>query len=151
MANATAKLLSDTGGLVVMLYVDLLSDKTIAVMTKTIGLSVFGLQKFCAQAKMAGAGAYQDVASDHKKEVNPYESLYKDNWEGDINRTTYMQKISDVRDLVRHIAVETDRVMEGTQYEGKGLFKHNALSLMTAIKSQDWMKTEKINERSILS
>ena len=96
-------------------------------MAKTRGLSVVGLQKFLAQAKTAGAGAYQDMTIDHKKEVNPYKSLYKDDWEGEINRTMYTQNFSNVRDLVRHIAVETDRVMEGTQYEGKGLFKHKTL------------------------
>lgn len=68
-----------------------------------------------------------------------------------LNDTTHMQKFDDIQKLVLHVAEETDRVMVGTQHESKGLFKHDALSLMTATETRGWMKTEKVNGRSIHS
>ena len=49
------------------------------------------------------------------------------------------------------MAVETDEVMKGTQFEGKGLFKHDAMSLMTATETREWMKVTFVNGRSIYS
>ena len=49
-----------------------------------------------------------------------------------IDAFTAMRKWINIRELVLHMTVETDEMMKGTQLEGKGLFKHDALSLMTA-------------------
>ena len=43
-----------------------------------------------------------------------------------------MRKYINLCNLVMHMALETDEVMKGTQFEGKGMFKHDALLLMTA-------------------
>ena len=45
-----------------------------------------------------------------------------------------------VRDMVTHIVVETRQALVGTKWEGKGRFYHDALSLMTAKETTDWMK-----------
>ena len=42
-----------------------------------------------------------------------------------------MQKFVDIRGLVMHMAVELDRLMEGTQHKGPAMYKHDALALMT--------------------
>ena len=62
-----------------------------------------------------------------------------------------MKKNLSIRKLVRHMAVESDRLMVGTRHEGKALFKHDALSLMTARATRDWMMTEMVDGRSLYS
>ena len=42
-------------------------------------------------------------------------------------------------------------MMKGTQFERKGLFKHDALSLMTAKATQDWMRRTMLKGRSLYS
>ena len=68
-----------------------------------------------------------------------------------IDASGNMMKWINIRDLVTHMAVETDEVMIGTKFQGKGLFKHDAMSLMTAKGSTGWMKTTFVNGRSIYS
>jgi len=47
------------------------------------------------------------------------------------------------------MALESDRLMLGTKYEGKAMFKHDALSLMTARETREWMKKTKIAGRTL--
>ena len=68
-----------------------------------------------------------------------------------IDASTAMRKWISIRNLVIHMAVETDEMMKGTKFEGKGLFKHDALSLMTAKATRDWMRRTKLNCRSLYS
>ena len=49
------------------------------------------------------------------------------------------------------MAKELDRLMKGTQFAGKAMFKHDALSLMTAKETRLWMQTTFVNGRSIYS
>ena len=58
----------------------------------------------------------------------------------EIDKSTAMQKWNNIYNLVMHMAVETNEVMKGTRFEGKGLFKHDALLLMTATETREWMK-----------
>ena len=51
-----------------------------------------------------------------------------------------MKKFINIRDLVIHMAL--DRLMLGTKYEGKAMFKHDALSLVTAKETREWMKKQ---------
>ena len=60
-----------------------------------------------------------------------------------------MKKFINIRYLVIHMALESDRLMLGTKYEGKAMFKHDALSLMTANETREWMKKAKINGRTL--
>ncbi len=41
--------------------------------------------------------------------------------------------------------------MKGTVYQGKGMIKHDPLTLLTAADTVDWMKTKVINGRTIYS
>jgi len=89
------------------------------------------------QARTAVAGKYRGSVIDHKKSKNPYKSLYGDRWMEEIDKLTYMRKYINIRNFVMHMALERDEVMKGTQFEGKGMFKHDALSLMTAIETMN--------------
>ena len=68
-----------------------------------------------------------------------------------IDKSTIMRKWISIRNLVMHMALETDEVMKGTQFEGKGMFKHDALLLMTAIETRNWMKVTFVNGQSLYS
>jgi hypothetical protein len=41
-----------------------------------------------------------------------------------------------------HMTVETDELMKGTRFEG---FKHEKLSRITAIETQEWVKVTYVN------
>jgi len=148
---AIEKVLRDAGGLVVVLDVARLTDKKILVLAKENILTRDRLEKWRAEAKTANRGAYKDKSKDHKLSENPYKSLHGNAWELVLNSTTYMKKYLSIRKLVRHMAVESDRLMVGTRHEGKALFKHDALCLMTARATRDWMMTEMVNGRSLYS
>ena len=96
-------------------------------------------------------GKFDRATVNHKTAANPYESLYRDHWIKVIKKTTYMMKFISVRDLLMHMTVESDEVMQGTQHEDEAMFKHDALSLMTAGKTAEWMKSTILNVRSIYS
>ena len=88
---------------------------------------------------------------DHKKAANPFKSRYGDKWYEVIKNTTYMSNYVSVHDLLIHIAVETDEMMEGTRHEKKGLLKHDPMTLITASETIAWMKTYFVNGRTIYS
>ena len=50
-----------------------------------------------------------------------------------------------------HMDVETGEMIKRTRFEGKRLFKHDALVLMTATDTREWMKVAIINGWSIYS
>ena len=54
-----------------------------------------------------------------------------------IDASGNMMKWINIRVLVMHMAVETNECMVGTKFRGKGLFKHDAMSLMTAKGSRE--------------
>jgi hypothetical protein len=45
-----------------------------------------------------------------------------------------------ITELVRHIHDETQKVMKGTKHEDDWYFYHDALSLMTAKDTIEWIK-----------
>jgi hypothetical protein len=55
-----------------------------------------------------------------------------------------------VMEMIDHIDNETKRVMKGTKYEGKGVWYHDALSLMTCKKSIHYMKEKGIFKNWLL-
>ena len=103
------------------------------------------------EARTAHLGKFDRVTVNHTRDTNPYESLYGDHWRQVIIKTTYMMKFISVRDLVMHMTVESNEIMRGTQHEDEAMFKHDALSLMTAGKTVEWMKATIVNGRSIYS
>ena len=132
-------------------HVACLLDEDIASLAERDGLTVNLLKKARDEATTAAPGKFNNVVVDHKKAANPYESLYGENWKQEINETTYMKNFVDVRDLAMRMAVETDRLMEGTVHEDRGIFKHDALILLTADETKEWMRETYVNGRSIFS
>ena len=104
-----------------------------------------------SKAKTAHQGTFERPLVDHKKAANPFKSMYGDNWYEVIKKTTYMSNYVSVRDLLIHVAVETDKMMKGTRHKKKGLFKHDPMTLITAAETIARIKTYFVNGRSIYS
>ena len=58
----------------------------------------------------------------------------------EIKKVQLLQPYVCVTSLVEYLVEATKKVMQGTLYEGKELFFHDALSLMTAHDTVQWMK-----------
>ena len=140
IGDVTAKRLNHVGPVTTVGHVVGFLDKDIKTLAKVNGLSVGILQTGRSQARTAVAGVYRGVVIDHKKSKNPYKLLYGDRWMEEIDNSTFMQKWINICNLVMHMTVETYKVMKGTRFEGKGMFKHDALLLMTATETREWMK-----------
>ena len=100
-------------------------------------------------AEEAEEGSCPHVTIDHRKTENPYKSRYGDKWEEEIENVTELNKYVPVSKLVEYMVRETDKLMEGTKFEGKGLFYHDPLSQLTAKSTTDWMKAKGYFEKWI--
>jgi len=79
-----------------------------------------------------------------------YESRYGEGWEQHVKDSYLMKGFIDVRDMVRHIYSKSKELMKGTKYEDNWFFYHDALSLMKAKDTKDWMENEGILKHWIL-
>jgi hypothetical protein len=81
------------------------------------------------------------VRLDHRKEESPYISRYGlDCWKDEIRKSLAMSGFICVMKMVHHMKEETDRIMEGTSYQGNGQFYHDALTLMACSKTKAYMQ-----------
>ena len=115
--EATATILEQWEVLLVS-NVACLEDADVQTLGKVNGLGVARLERMRTEARTAHEGKFDRPTVDHKKALNPYESLYGDSWREEIKKTTYMMKFINVRDLVMHMTVQSDEIMRGTVYEG---------------------------------
>ncbi len=69
-----------------------------------------------------------------QKEDNPYQARFGDAWRVKIKATAQLSKYCDVRDMIAEYLVQE------TLRAGKKYFYHNALSLLTAKESIDYMR-----------
>ena len=72
------------------------------------------------------------------------------NWEQELKKVQLMQPYVCITDLVMHMVNATKKVMRGTKFEGRELFFHDALSLMTTKETVSWMKEKNIYKHWIL-
>lgn len=56
------------------------------------------------------------IIVDHKKEINPYLSLYGENWEDEIKKRKILNKVLVISDLVCHIVDESSQIMQNTEF-----------------------------------
>ena len=146
--DATATIL-EQWEVVLVADVACLDDADVQTLGEVNGLGKARLQRMRTEALTAHQGKFDRATGNHKKAANPYESLHRECWLEEIKKTTYMMKFINVRDLVMHMTVQSNEIMRGTLYEGQAMWKHDALSLMTAAKTIEWMKTTVVNGRSI--
>ena len=78
---------------------------------------------------------------DHRLCNNLYLSKFgEDEWEKQIRKCALLRKSLPVSDLITHMAKCTTDAMKGTEFEGRGLFYHDAQSQLTEKETCEWMK-----------
>lgn len=80
---------------------------------------------------------------------NPYEKKWGDNWRDVVVNTAFMRNYVDVQDYVTHVFEESRNVFKGTTHEHDWMVYHDALSLMTADDTLDWMESKGYLQRWI--
>jgi hypothetical protein len=105
------------------------------------------LKKHILRAKSAIPGCIPTI--DLRKEENPYEKKYGEQWETNIRKATSLNKTVPVSDLILHMERECDRIMKGTMFEGKGVYYHDALKQLTCDATVTWMKSRGLYDRWI--
>ena len=101
--------------------------------------------------KRINSGSCPDEISkiDHRKADNPYELKYGLNWRLKIDKTPTMKLVRPVSDMIHHMVTETSNALKGSEYEGKALFYHDALSQLTEKKTMEWMEKNEFEGRKI--
>ena len=79
---------------------------------------------------------------DHQKHSNPCESRYGDAWVNEIKEIGTRKKFVCIKELIIHVVEETRRVMSRTKFQDNFYFYHDALSLMTAAETRNWMREQ---------
>ena len=88
--------------------------------------------------------------TDHRKAANPYESKYGPNWMHHLKSSPSFSNYVCITDYINFIITESARIMKGTKHEDDWVFYHDALSLMTAKKTKDWMRNKGIYNKWLL-
>ena len=89
---------------------------------------------------------------DHRSSENPYLSKFGEGeWETKIRKCALLRNYLPVSDLIIHMAKCTTDAMRGTEFEGRGLFFHDALSQLTEKDTREWMKTNTFDGRTYWS
>ena len=121
-----------------------------AAMSNDPNLTTMKLKYFIEKAHESLEGSGQDLIEDYRKEDNPYEARFGDDWLIELKKVQLMQPYVCITQMIQHIVDASKKVMKGTKYEGKELFFHDALSLMTAKETVRWMKEKDLYKHWIL-
>jgi hypothetical protein len=125
-------------------------DKIKFIANNERGISINGLTKFREAAKKGKEGR-APLPRDHRKTPNPYMSKYgSDNWEVEIEKSTYMSSYVSIKKLIEHMYTATNEIFEGSTHETTWVWYHDALSLMTAKETISWMKDKNYYDRWLL-
>jgi hypothetical protein len=126
-----------------VLDMKMISAATISVIKgeNDVRVSEQSIKKWAAAAEKTHEGSVTPcVHMDHRIETNPYLSRYGSDYSMDeIRKCSAMSGFICVNKMVHRMKKDTERVINGTSYEGKGQFYHDALTLMTCIKTKQHM------------
>ena len=113
-------------------------------------ISLQRLTKFWTEARQAeDKDAPIDI--DHRLSPNPYKSKFGDEcWEENLQKSATFCHSAYICNYVEHIMVESERVMKGTIHEKTWMVYHDALAIMTAKSTKEWMAQKEYLKRWIL-
>ena len=107
------------------------------------------LTKFRQEAHQASSDTPPPFI-DHRRASNPYQSRYGNEWEAKLKNSAALSKFTVISDYIDHIFCESKKVMRGTKHQDDWMVYHDALSLMTAKESKDYMREKDYLKRWIL-
>jgi len=88
---------------------------------------------------------------DHRLSPNPYKSKFGDEyWEENLQKSTTFCHSAYICNYVEHMMVESEKVMKGTIHEKTWMVYHDALAIMTAKSTKEWMAQKGYLNRWIL-
>ena len=87
---------------------------------------------------------------DHRRAKNLYHSKYGEGWVEKLKSSTAMSKFCCITDLIRFMMNEAEKLMKGSVHEDDFYIVHNALVLMTAKETINWMKQKSYLHRWLL-
>ena len=77
---------------------------------------------------------------DHRKAKNPYHLRYGEGWVEKLKSSTEMSKFVCITDLICFMMNEAEKLMKASVHEDDFCIVHDALVLMTAKETINWMK-----------
>ena len=77
---------------------------------------------------------------DHRKVKKPYNSRYGERWVDKLKSSKSMLELCCITDLSRFMMKEAEKLMNGSVHEEDFYIVHDALVLMTAKETINWMK-----------
>lgn len=120
----------------------------VAQVAREAGVNQIG--KFKEQAQSALDGKWVGNVKDCRNAKNPLEARYGPTWEIELKNCAEMKKYICITELVEHMVAQCKTLMAGTIYKDSWTFFHDALSLMTAKSTVEWMKTKGYYEHWLL-
>ena len=105
-------------------------------------LSIRGLGQIYDHALVALPGKPTSSVKDHRKARNPYYSRYGEIWVENFKTSSSMSKFCCITDLIRFMMKEAENLMKGSVHEDDLFIVHDALVLMTAKETIEWMKVK---------
>ena len=101
-------------------------------------------------ALQALPGVPPSYFKDHRKAKNPYHSIYGEGWVEKLKSSTAMSKFVCITDLICFLIDEAEKLMKGSVHEDDFYIVHDALVLMTAKETINWMKEKGYLHRWLL-
>ena len=83
-------------------------------------------------------------------EDNPYKALYKESWREEIKKGSIMSKVVCVTELIDFMFYHTKKCFQGTLYEKKFYFYHDALAQMCEKEAREYMSQKGILSHWVL-
>ena len=102
-------------------------------------ISKMKLMKYWNDAKLAVDKDAPPVI-DHRKHANPYQSKFGDDWGKKIQLSSTFCHSMLICHYIDHMMAKSERVMKETIHEKTWMVYHDALSLMTAKSTKQWMR-----------
>ena len=112
-------------------------------LTRTTFLAIWNAAKAASEQE-------RPIPVDHRKAANPYESKYGDDWRKYIVKSPTMNNSVMITDYITHMMEESERIMRGTKHQEDWVIFHDALSLMTAVETKEWMEKKGFLARWVL-
>ena len=125
-----------------------MTDQEATALNTTAKISKFGAIRTAASAAASGSNPYPIIylstTNCDGTPSNPYQARFGDTWRDEIIKSTALSPFVCITSLVEYVMVESARVMVDTEHTNNWYFYHDALSLMTASQTREWMKKTNI-------
>ena len=88
--------------------------------------------------------------TDHRRAPNPYRSNYGEQWMEKLKASPSFSSYVCITDYADFIISESARIMKDSKHSNDWFFFHDALSLMTANRTKQWMREKGYYKRWLL-